>query len=129
MEGTDWQLTAMQVSVGHMLREALLYFLYRTAKCSNASMLIGMAWTVRGSSAFEPLCWTRSALADAAEQGLMHHLARSLPQPVSQRLLGSPICKEHVPFAVASSLSRSGGGRAACAVLMLELEPFRGWGP
>ncbi len=52
VKGIDWQLTDMQVSVGHMLHEALLYFLCRTAKCSNAGIFSSMAWTVRKSPAF-----------------------------------------------------------------------------
>ena len=37
----------------------------------------------------------------------------------------APVCKEHIPFTVASILSRGGGLRTACAVLVLMLKAFR----
>lgn len=52
-----------------------------------------------------------------------HQLSRS--RGLVKRGCSKPVCKEHVPFVVASTLGRSGGLRTACAVLVLILKAFR----
>ena len=42
-----------------------------------------------------------------------------------KRGCSAPVCKEHIPFAVASILSRGGGLRTACTLLVLILKAFR----